>query len=144
MASYLLNSSFGDGAIFHLYHAFECCLSALIASQGYDVPPQGRVNVPTGRGRTKKIYRLPTKDIDETSTHKARLVMFNELADRSKPYYQAFSILGSFMSVDFRNAALYYDAPNDLLPQQRYSQADAAALLPQVKGFVDQVWQEIE
>jgi HEPN domain-containing protein len=42
IASRLLGAGFADGAYFHVYHAYECGVSAFIAAHGVPVPPEGR------------------------------------------------------------------------------------------------------
>ncbi|MGH2353800.1 MAG: hypothetical protein ACRDI2_06405 [Chloroflexota bacterium] len=47
------------------------------------------------------------------------------------------------MTVPMRNDALYYDSVRDRLPHQSYNRAFAAGLLPQVRRFAREVWQDI-
>src|SRR5947207_941429 len=81
MAALLLRSGYADGAAFHNYHAYECCLSALIAARGFDVPPEGWTRLVTPAGPVVQAYPSPGGGIQERSAHKARLLFFNELAD---------------------------------------------------------------
>lgn len=143
MATRLLRRGFADGATFHTYHAFECILSAHIAASGYDVPPQGWTKLNTPSGKTVKAYPSPGGGIQEKAAHKARLVFFDEVADRTKPYFATYSTLSRFLTVAARNDALYYDATSDLLPQQRYPPAQVTGLLPMVRRFAREVWREI-
>lgn len=143
IAARLLRLGFADGAAFHAYHAYECILSAHIAASGFAVPPEGSTMLSTPSGKTIKVYPSPGGYIKETSTHKARIVFFGEVADRTKPYFATYSTLSRFLTVNARNDALYYDATHDLLPQQRYTLAQVAGLLPLVRRFAREVWQEI-
>jgi len=144
MASRLLRRGFADGAAFHAYHAFECTLSAHIAASGYEVPPEGWTRLHTPSGKTIRAYPSPGGGIQDRSAHKARLVFFDQVADRTKPYFATYSILSRFLTVDARNDALYYDAPSDLLPQQHYPRAQVAGLLPLVRQFAREMWREIQ
>lgn len=139
----LLRSGFADGATFHAYHAFECTLSAMVAARGYAVPPEGWVSLLTPSGRVIHAYPSPGGGITDRSAHKARIVFFRELADATKPYAATFNRLSRFLTVTMRNDTLYYDASLDLLPQQRHTDASVRGLLPMVRLFAREVWQEI-
>ncbi len=143
MAIRLLRWGFADGAAFHAYHAFECILSAHIAASGYEVPPEGWTILNAPSGKTIKAYPSPGGGIQDRSAHKARLIFFDQVADRTKPYFATYSILSRFLTVAARNDALYYDASSDLLPQQQYPHAQVSGLLPLVRRFAREVWREI-
>lgn len=104
MASRLLRAGFPDGAFFHAYHAYERIVCAFIAAQGIPVPPEGATILTTPRG--KKVYLTPRRGLQEPSVHRARLLFFAELADRSKSYARTHAILSRFMTVNNRNDAL--------------------------------------
>jgi hypothetical protein len=143
MARQLLRAGFPDGAVFHAYHAYECTVSALIAAHGYAVPPEGWTKLISPTGKTIQAYPSPGGGIPEKSAHKARLVFFHELADRTKPYFATHAVLSRFMTLSDRMDALYYNAHRGQLPHQRYSRAFATGLLPDVLKFAQEVWQEI-
>lgn len=143
MASRLARWGFTDGAIFHAYHSYECVLSSLIAAGGYAVPPEGKAPFTMPSGRTMRAYPSPTGRIEESNAHKARIILFDELADQTKPYYATHQALRRFLPVAARNDALYYDAALDLLPQQRYSAAFVSRVLLAVRRFGHEVWQDI-
>ena len=135
IASRLLNSGFADGAVFHLYHAYECGASSLIAAQNYQVPPAGWKTITVGT-KTQKYYPSPKGKIMDASAHVARLRLFNEVADRTKRYYARHKILFSFMTPTLRNNALYYDPVRNMLPEQVHNLGFAKGLYPQVKLFI--------
>jgi HEPN domain len=143
MASRLLDSGFADGTVFHTYHAYECVLSALIAANGYPVPPDGKIqsNSPSG----KKVFGYPSPQgiLLQSSTHKARQMFFMELADKSKPYYAQHLILSRFITLNDRMDSLYYDAVRDQLPYEVYNRSFAVGVLPQIHLFAREVWKEI-
>lgn len=143
MASRLLDAGFADGAIFHTYHAYECVLSALIAAKGYPVPPQGRVQLISPQGKKVLGYPLPQGNVLEQSAHKARQVFFMRLADQNKPYYAQHQALSRFITLNDRMDSLYYDAVQDRLPYEVYNNAFAIGILPQVRWFAHEVWQDI-
>ena len=138
MSLRLLRLGFPDGSCFHTYHAFECAVSALIAAKGFPVPPDGKTYL---GGRT--YYNGPSGQIYEPSTHKIRLILFNELADKSKPYYASFTRLQRILTNPMRNDTLYYDFARDLLPAQRYGHPLALGYYNQVRRFVSEVRVEI-
>ncbi len=142
MSRRLVRLGFADGAAFHAYHAFECVLSTMIAARGYDVPPEGWTRLLSPSGKIVHAYPSPNGGITDKSAHKARIIFFRELSDRTKPYWATFNILSRILDVNARNNALYYDASRDLLPQQRYSEAWVTGLLPMVRLFVRQVRRE--
>jgi len=145
MASRLLRAGFIDGALFHIYHAYECVISSMIAANGYNVPPEGKTSITLPRKGVVKGYPSPAGIISETSTHKARLLFFNELADKTKLYYRTHSSLSRFISYSDRNDALYYNAKTNRLPHEKYnSSAFAQSAMKEVRSFAEQVWQEIK
>src|SRR6266542_5468079 len=93
MSECLLTGHFPDGSCFHTYHAFECAMSAVIAAKGWRVPPDGRTYGP----RRMVYYHGPSGQINEPSTHKVRLILFDQVADKSKSYYSTFSTLKTFL-----------------------------------------------
>lgn len=143
MASRLLGQGFADGGAFHAYHCYECVLSALIAARGYAVPPEGRMTFTSPSGRTIRAYLSPSGRIEELSAHRARILFFDELADRTRTYYATHQVLRRFLAVAARNDALYYDVVADPLPQQRYPAAFVAHALPIVRQFAREIWQDI-
>ena len=114
MAERLLRSGFGDGAVFHAYHAYECAVSALIAASGVPVP----------------------------LSHGGRFALFGRLRDATKPYAMTQWRLYR-LTIQARNRSLYYDEGADQLPTDRFSTAFAEQLLPVVHQFCREVWQEI-
>ncbi len=103
MSNHLVRRGFADGAVFHAYHAYECVLSALIAANGYAVPPNGWTTFKPPHGKTIHYYPSPAGGITERPAHGARLLFFDQLADRTKPYYRTHMILrdGSMMLDSF-------------------------------------------
>ena len=143
IARLLLENGFADACVFHAYHAYEGVLSALIAQRGYDVPPQGATKVVFKSGPPKKVFLSPTDSDYEFSTHKARILYFNKLADKNMTYWNTHDILQRIATVDARNNALYYDPQNDRLPFEQYDPNFATQLLEHVRRFAAEVWQEI-
>ncbi len=143
MARRLLQSGFVDGAVFHIYHGYECVLSAMIAANGYAVPPEGLTTIKSPAGKSVRFYPSPSGRIQELSAHKARLVFFSQLADNTKPYFVTHGSLSRFLSTDLRNDALYYDVGRDRLPHEAYSRSLASGLFPRVHQFARQVWRDI-
>lgn len=135
MASRLLRLGFADGAVFHAYHAYECVLSAFITTRGYEVPPEGWTTLRLPSGRSVQAYPSPLGGIQDRSAHKARIVFFDQLADRSQSYYATHARLRTFITVQDRLDALYYDAPRNRLPHHRYRAPVVAGLLPVVLQF---------
>lgn len=87
MAAVLLHAGFADGTVFHAYHAYECVLSAFIAAKGYPVPPEGWTTLRSPSGQTIKAYPLNPVPIQDRSAHKARLIFFDQLAERAMPCF---------------------------------------------------------
>jgi HEPN domain-containing protein len=143
MASRLLDSGFADGAVFHTYHAYECVLSALIAANGYPVPPDGKIPSVSPTGKRVFGYPYPKGILLEPSTHKVRQIFFMELADKSKPYYAQHLNLSRFIRLNDRMDSLYYDAVRDQLPYDVYSRSFAVGAIPQIHLFAREVWKEI-
>ena len=140
MARALLRTGLADGAVFHAYHAYECTLSAVIAESGWPVPPRRAKTLSGPKG--VRIYQGPAGTFPDTGAHKARIVLFEQVADRSTAYWRRHSSLVSFLPTA-RNEALYYDDALDKLPHERYSRAWAAALLPDVHRFMRESWRVI-
>lgn len=139
MASRLLRAGFADGAVFHTYHAYECVLSALIAAKGYPVPPDGWTKLQLPSGKTVRAYPSPQGRIQDHNAHKARIVFFEQAADRTKSYYTSHSRLRTFLTVQDRLDALYYNAAKNHLPEQRYQSSLATDLLSAVWKFAQEV-----
>jgi len=144
MARRLLLSGFADGAVFHLYHAYECAISAFIAAHGYQVPPEGMTQMLLPSGRAIKAYPSPSGMIREPSAHKARIMFFDELLDQSKPYYATYAQLRRFFGMKDRMDALYYDQVRMQLPHQKYNTAYAAGLYTSIAQFAHAVWTDIK
>ena len=143
MADLLRQGQFPGGAVFHTYHAFECIVSALIAARGWQVPPEGWTSLTLPSGKVVKAYPSPGGRIEEKSAHLARLKFFDELADRTRPYYNLYRTMRTFITVDARNNALYYNAPRNRLPDEEYSLLFAAAFYADMQQFVAEESQEI-
>ncbi len=141
MSLRLLRRGFADGSYFHAYHAFECAVSAVIAAKGFPVPPDGKAYT-KGAGR-KGYYNGPGGPIYEASTHKSRLILFDQVADRSKPYYGTYSTLKRILTNKVRSDTLYYDSVNDLLPWQHFNHSLTQGLYQQVRSMVSEVREEI-
>jgi hypothetical protein len=139
MASRLLRDGFADGAVFHIYHAYECVLSAFIAANGYQVPPDGWTSLVLPSGEKKHFYPSPAGDITDKNAHKARIAFFEQLADGSRPYYVIHTRLRTFITYQDRLNALYYDRNSDRLPHHQYLESFAAQLLPIVTQFALEV-----
>jgi hypothetical protein len=97
MAHRLLKVGFADGAVFHAYHGFECLLSAVIAAKGYRVPPEGWGTLQLPSGLSVQAYRSPRGMIRDHNAHKARIVLFDELADHERAYFGAYNHLRTFL-----------------------------------------------
>jgi len=93
--------------------------------------------------RGKKVFIAPRSGRQEPSTHRAKVLFFDELADLTKPYAQLHAHLSRFMTNERRNNALYYDAVRDLLPQQRYNDVDVWVQWRAVRQFCREVWRDI-
>lgn len=141
ISSRLLRSGFPDSSFFHSYHAFECAVSAVIAAKGWPVPPDGKTVIYAPKRMV--YYSGPGGKIHEPSTHKAKPILFDQVADKSKPYYTTFSTLSRFLTTKARNDALYYDSTNDLLPHQYYNHSQALGCYQQVFRFVKEARAEI-
>lgn len=146
MASRLLRCGFADGAVFHTYHAYECVVSAFLAAKGYSVTPNGRVvrgSSKRRRGSTKSSHSSTNPQTSQ-SPHKQRLLLFNQLADRTKPYFHVHTILSRMVTPNHRNSALYYDPQQDRLPHQVFDVQFALDLIPEVRQFARHVWKDIK
>lgn len=143
MAARLQRSGFADGVVFHVYHAYECVLSALIASKGYPVPPNGWTTMETPEGKKVSYYPAPTSPITVGSAHKARIVFFDQLADKSKDYWYTHQRLRRILTDAHRMDALYYDAATDKLPHERYKLLDTDQIRKVVGQFAREVWHQI-
>ena len=69
--------------------------------------------------------------------------MFDQLADRTKPYFLIHSRLKRFLPFQARLDALYYDPLTGNVPARRFSSGDALALLQMVNEFARGVRREI-
>ena len=143
MALVLLRAGFAEGAVFHAYHAYECILSAFIAAKGYPVPPEGWTKIRSPSGKLIHAYPSPAAPIKDRSAHKARIVFFDHLADRTKPYFATHGRLRRIITLSDRQSALYYDAVVYRLPHEQYNVSFAQGLLPLVYGFARDVRSEI-
>ncbi len=143
MASRLLDFGFADGTVFHAYHAYECVLSALIAANGYPVPPDGKTQMVSPKGNKVFGYPSPLGNFHQQGTHKVRQIFFMELADKGKPYYAQHLVLSRFITLNDRMDSLYYDTTRDQLPHQAYNQNFAVGIIPQIHLFAREVWKEI-
>lgn len=114
MAERLRRAGFFDGAVFHTYHAYECVVSALIASHGNPVPPN----------------------------HARRFVLFTVLRDPTRPYAATQAQL-NVLTLRTRNASLYLNETTGLLPSDLFKAADVDRVLPLVHRFSREVWTEI-
>lgn len=141
MARRLLACGFPDGAAFHAYHTYECALSAVIAASGWQVPPQGRMKMVTPRGL--RVYHGPAGSFPDEGTHKARITLFNQIANHSAAYWNRHMTLSRFLTVNARNDALYYNQSTDQLPHQIYPRNSVEGLLVDIHAFLREVWQEI-
>jgi len=142
MASLLL-CPYPDSAFVHCYHAYEFAVSALIAARAYPVPTEGRTYFINASGKKVHYYPSPTRQITELSSHKAKILLFNDLADRTKPYFSIHATLSRFITVVARNHALYYDETLNLLPQDRLTTSDALSAYREVRKFALEIWKEI-
>lgn len=140
IASRLLPAGFSDAAFFHCCHAYECALCALIAYSGSPVPPEGSTKASKG---SALVYQSPGGQT-ETSVHKARVMLFDELSNKSHPYYSIHQQLKRTLSMQARNTALYYDPKLDRLPQRAYKTKDAQQALQQVRAFARALWSDIK
>lgn len=127
----LFDRGFFDGAMFHAYHAFECAISALLASYSIPIPPDGRRESPLG-----SFYKGPhTKVPAIWGAHRAKLALVSQI-DTS---HMNCSILLSQLLPQIRphrNASLYYDKVSGW-PQVHYSSQDLALELgEQVDQFI--------
>lgn len=143
IASILLRKGFPDAAYFHIYHAFECAISSVIASKNFPVPPDGKKIIYMGKKRLIQ-YTASKGQITEPSTHKARFLLFDDLADHSKSYYTAYSILSRFLTNDDRNASLYFDHKTYLLPHEQYNHSHVEPLYRDVREFVKGCREELK
>jgi len=139
MAARLLRAGFADGAVFHVYHGYECILSGFIAAHNFPVPPDGWATLVTLDGVTRRVYPSPGGGIQDRSAHKARLLFFGELADMTQPYFATYSRFLRFVTDNDRTNALYYDAARDRLPQQAFGTSYASGLLRAMRRFAREV-----
>jgi hypothetical protein len=142
MSSRLRRHGFADGSVFHTYHAFECAVGAVIAKKGWPVPPDGATVVYAPRRMS--YYSGPGGQLTEQSTHKAKLELFGQIGDTSKPYYSTFAVLKRFLTNRLRNNSLYYDSRNDILPKQQFTNSQALGFYQQVHSWVKEVKEEIQ
>lgn len=139
----LLRLGFADGAVFHAYHGFECLLSAVIAAKGYPVPPEGWTTLHLPSGISVRAYPSQQGMIRDFNAHKARLALFDQLADPASTYYDAYDHLRTFLTYRDRLDSLYYDASQNRLPEDRYSPSFVGTLLPALMRFAREVRIEI-
>jgi hypothetical protein len=142
MAYRLHRGGFPEGTVFHSYHAYECVLSALIAATGHPVPPAGRTKRQTRKGPVR-WYPSPSGGFEDPGSHKARILLFDELADRTKPYCAIHNRLKRFVTFQARLDVLHYDPSTGNVPRLRFSLSDAIALLQMVGEIARAVRPEI-
>lgn len=143
MSHRLLRLGFADGAVFHAYHGFECLLSALIAANDYPVPPEGWTTLRLPSGTSVQAYPSPHGMIRDHNAHKARIVLFDQLADGASAYYSTYNHLRAFLTYRDRLGSLYYDATLNRLPEEQYASSFVAGLLPALTRFAQEVRIEI-
>lgn len=143
MSHRLLRSGFADGAVFHAYHRFECMLSAVIAANGYPVPPRGWTSLRLPQGKTVQAYPSPSGVIEEHNAHRARFILFEELADHSKPHYASYLELRALLGYQDPLDSLYYQPSLNKLPEDQYLAPLAADLVQAVTRFALSVRAEI-
>jgi len=71
-------------------------------------------------------------------------MLFDELSNKSHPYYSIHQQLKRTLSMQARNTALYYDPKLDRLPQRAYKTKDAQQALQQVRAFARALWSDIK
>ncbi len=117
---------------------------ACIAASGHEVPPAGWTKIKNASGKTIQFYPSPSGGVFDRAAHKARIILFGEVADRVDPYFRIYSQLSRFLTIEARNDALYYKASVDQLPYELYPASFPTGLLPVVEQFVHQVWKSIK
>jgi HEPN domain-containing protein len=138
MTAKLASKGLHDGACFHAYHAFECTASAFIAFKGSKVPPDGkRKKRVKGRGLVS-FYPCTPKDIENSSTHTAKVKMFDQLADKTSLYYRQYVTMSRFSST-LRNDTLYYNTGLTKLPHEIFSKTDAEDMFRDALSFLTEV-----
>lgn len=135
MAVKLYDKGLADGASFHSYHAFECTASAFLAFKGSPVPPEGKAKTKI-KGKWVRHYSSPRGPITEQSTHKAKILIFEDLADKTSTYYSHYMTMSRFSNT-LRNATLYYDSITNKMPSEVFSKPDAADLFKDAKLFFE-------
>lgn len=114
MAERVRRDGFIDGTVFHAYHAYECSISALIAARGHPVP----------------------------ISHRGRLALYERLRHGTSPSTATANRLAR-LTIQTRNASLYYDESEDGMPSERFDVAYADRILPIVHRFAREIWAEI-
>ncbi len=141
VARCLLGLGFYDAAVFHAYHAYECGVSAVIAANGYEVPPWGgRASSPLGARGIE--YSCRGGNVIEPSTHQARISMFNKLADHTESYYRIHERLQRYVQTK-RSESLYLDRNTGTLPHENLSTAFAEQLTTRVREFAKALWSDM-
>lgn len=141
MAVKLSEKGLHDGALFHTYHAFECTASAFLAFKGNPVPPEGRMTKRVN-GKNIKYYPSASRHITDQSTHKVKVIIFGDLADKTSNYYAQYMSMSRFNN-RLRNATLYYDSSTDKLPSDSFSKIDATDLFQDAKLFFELISNEL-
>ena len=138
----LRRQGFADVAVFHVYHAYECTMSALIAARGYPVPPSGRIQPIPPKG--PRFYQLPLGGTvpDAVGAHSARLTIFSELAMPGSKYTAIHQRLRQFLP-QTRNDALYYNPAAGRMPADLFGTKFFDGVFPDVREFAREVWREI-
>jgi hypothetical protein len=73
--------------------------------------------------------------MEEHNAHRARRILFEELADHSKPHYANYLELRAFLKYQDRLDSLYYQPSLNLLPEELYPASLAAELVVAVTRF---------
>jgi HEPN domain-containing protein len=142
MAVRLSEKGLYDGASFHTYHSFECSASAFLAFKDSSIPPDGRMIKRVG-GKKIRYYPSPLGDITDQSTHKVKILIFKDLADKTSSYYAKYMTMSRF-SNNLRNSTLYYNSATRKLPSNLFSKTDASDLFRDAKSFFELISKEIK
>ena len=143
MAFRLLRSGFADGAVFHAYHCYECLLSAVIAANGYPVPPEGWTRIALATGVIVEAYRSPEGFVQDRNAHRARIILFDQLVDQTRPYRADHQLLRTYLRYQVRLDALYYDPSRAQLPEDAYTAKYAVGVTSLLLRFSREVRKEI-
>jgi hypothetical protein len=144
MADMLCNASppYCDGAYFHAYHAYECMVTAILASAKMPYTREAWQYDPATH--TYYYFDYHGNRLDDRGEHYVYLMLARQIIGTTKPYSAAFDALAKHKP-NHRNQAIdyrfgYLKLPHDQAP---YRCEAVRHYVRQVQQFIEEVWRDL-